>query len=185
MNNVGTSWRSSPVAQPTTPANEPLERMRAGASFSASCTTRWRATHWLTDRNAWSTVIPAPYNAIFHGGLPVALIDWDHCHPGNRIDDLGYMAWTWCIQSRGQVPIADQAEHLREMSRGYGEVEPERLLDAVVRQQIRLAEIEAAKREDPGQPRRRRQHAQGAVAWAAADRELVLRHHRLLLSALR
>jgi hypothetical protein len=35
-----------------------------------------------------------------------ALIDWDSCAPGARLSDLGYMAWTWCIQASGHVPLA-------------------------------------------------------------------------------
>ncbi|MEV1244222.1 hypothetical protein ACIBO2_36940 [Nonomuraea sp. NPDC050022] len=29
---------------------------------------------------------PGPFNTIFQKGLPVALIDWSSCRPGNRLD---------------------------------------------------------------------------------------------------
>jgi phosphotransferase family enzyme len=128
---------------------------------------------------------PGPYNTIFQDGLPVALIDWDTCRPGRRIDDLGYMAWTWCIQSQGNVPIDEQAEHLHEVSRGYGDVQPEELLESVVHQQTYLADVEAANLEDPRHSPKRRRHAEAAVAWATGDRELVQRHKEFFLSALR
>jgi hypothetical protein len=128
---------------------------------------------------------PGPYNTIFRDGLPVALIDWDSCRPGPRVDDLGYMAWTWCVQSVGDVPVAEQAAHLRALSRGYGGVEPELLLAAVVRQQTCVAEGEAVVLADPGRSPERRRHARAAVAWATGDRELVRRHERVFLSALR
>jgi hypothetical protein len=41
------------------------------------------------------------------------------------------MAWTWCTQSQGHVPVAEQARHLREMRDGYGDTSPEILLDAM------------------------------------------------------
>lgn len=128
---------------------------------------------------------PGPYNTIFRDGLPVALIDWDSCCPGRRIDDLGYMAWTWCIQSQGNVPIAEQADHLREMSRGYGEVRPQELLDAVLRQQTYIIEVETKHSQDRRHGPERRRHARAAVAWATGDRALVERNRDLLISALR
>ncbi|MER6943822.1 phosphotransferase [Nonomuraea sp. NPDC000554] len=83
---------------------------------------------------------PGPFNTIFQQGLPVAFIDWSSCRPG----DLGYMAWTWCIQSQGRVAIAEQARHLRELRAGYGTIEPAHLLDAMVRRQTQIADAEAA-----------------------------------------
>ncbi|MEO3796844.1 phosphotransferase [Nonomuraea sp. B10E15] len=127
---------------------------------------------------------PGPFNAIFQQGLPVAFIDWSSCRPGDRLDDLGYMAWTWCIQSQGRVTIAEQAWHLRELRDGYGTVEPAHLLEAMVRRQTHIADAEAANIDDPTLTPARRRHAQAAVAWATADRELIHRHQPLLLSAL-
>ncbi|MFF1839091.1 aminoglycoside phosphotransferase family protein [Streptomyces sp. NPDC058231] len=47
---------------------------------------------------------PGPNNVVFHQGRPVAFIDFDTAAPGNPLEDLGYMAWTWCISSKPQVP---------------------------------------------------------------------------------
>ncbi|MER5424002.1 phosphotransferase [Streptosporangium roseum] len=127
---------------------------------------------------------PGPFNTTFQQGLPVALIDWSSCRPGDRLDDLGYMAWTWCIQSQGRVPIAEQARHLWELRDGYGTVELAHLLEAMVRRQTHIADAEAANIDDPTLTPARRRHAQAAVAWAIADRELIHRHLPLLLSAL-
>jgi hypothetical protein len=128
---------------------------------------------------------PGPFNAIFQQGLPVAFIDWSSCRPGSRLDDLGYLAWTWCLQSHGRVPIAEQARHLRELRDGYGDIEPEVVLDAMVRSQTRIVDLEMANLDNPGHLAARRQHAKTAVAWAAADRALLRQHEALLLSALR
>jgi Phosphotransferase enzyme family len=127
---------------------------------------------------------PGPFNTIFQRGLPVAFIDWDSCRPGDRLDDLGYMAWTWCIQSQGHVPIEDQARHLRELRDGYGDIEPESLIRAIVRRQTELAEAEEANMRDPRHSDERRRHAEWAIAWVEADRELVARHEKDLLAAL-
>lgn len=128
---------------------------------------------------------PGPFNTIFQQGLPVAFIDWSSCRPGNRIDDLGYMAWTWCIQAQGRVPITEQAQHLRELRDGYGSIEPEHLLDAMTRRQTCIADAEAANLNNPTLTPTRRRHAEAAIAWATADRELIHRHQTLLLSTLR
>ncbi|WP_422744748.1 phosphotransferase [Micromonospora sp. WMMD754] len=127
---------------------------------------------------------PGPFNTIFRDGLPVAFIDWDSCRPGDRFDDIGYMAWTWCIQSQGHVPVADQARHLRELRDGYGDVEPQSLIRAVLRRQTELAEVEEANLRDPRHSPARRRHAEWAVAWARADRALVVRHEEELFAAL-
>jgi hypothetical protein len=127
---------------------------------------------------------PGPFNTIFQAGLPVAFIDWDSCRPGDRLDDLGYLAWTWCIQSQGRVPIAAQARHLRELRDGYGDVEADLLVRAILRRQSEVAEIEQANLQDRRHTADRRRHAEWAVAWATADRQLVEQHERQLLAAL-
>ncbi len=94
------------------------------------------------------------------------------------------MAWTWCIQSEGHMPVAEQARHLRELRDGYGDIEPEILLDAMVRSQTRIADLETANLSNPRHSAGRRQHAKTAIAWPAADRALLRQHEALLLSAL-
>ncbi len=128
---------------------------------------------------------PGPFNTIFREGLPAAFIDWSSCRPGDRLDDLGYLAWTWCIQSQGHVPIAEQARHLRELRDGYGDIEPEILLAAMIGSQTRIVDLETANADNPRHSAARRQHAKTAIAWATADRALLRKHEALLLSALR
>jgi hypothetical protein len=79
---------------------------------------------------------PGPFNTIFQRGMPVAFVDWSSCRPGAQLEDLGYMAWTWCIQSQGRVPISEQALHLRQLRDGYGGAEPDALLEAMVASQM-------------------------------------------------
>lgn len=128
---------------------------------------------------------PGPFNAIFDAGMPVAFIDWTSSRPGDRLDDLGYMAWTWCVQSEGHVAVADQARHLRELRDGYGPVEAGALLHAMISAQNRIVTaLEPVMRdrlESPG----RRAWAGEAVRWATADRDLTRAIEQTLLAALR
>lgn len=47
---------------------------------------------------------PGPYNVVMRDGCPVALIDWDSARSGDPIEDVGYAAWTWCVQICWQRP---------------------------------------------------------------------------------
>jgi Ser/Thr protein kinase RdoA (MazF antagonist) len=127
---------------------------------------------------------PGPFNTIFREGLPMAFIDWSSCRPGGRLEDLGYMAWTWCIQSQGGVPVAEQARHLRELRDGYGDTSPEILLDAMASSQDRIITAETANLRNPRLSAVRREHASAAVAWATADRALLCDQSAILLNAL-
>jgi Ser/Thr protein kinase RdoA (MazF antagonist) len=127
---------------------------------------------------------PGPFNTIFQRGWPVAFIDWDSSGPGQRLDDVAYMAWTWCIQSQGNVPIADQARHLRDLRDGYGDVPAEELIEAIVRRQTLIATKESANRLDPSKSDTRRRHAERAIAWAISDRDLVEQNRDTFLRAL-
>ncbi|MEJ7839877.1 MAG: phosphotransferase [Thermomicrobiales bacterium] len=37
----------------------------------------------------------APWNTVMSDGKPVAFIDFDAAEPGDRLDDIGYMLWTF------------------------------------------------------------------------------------------
>ena len=71
-------------------------------------------------------------------GTAVAFIDWISCRPDDQLDDLGYMAWTWCIQAVGGVPVDEQAARLRELRDAYGPVGAETLVFAMIRSQDRV-----------------------------------------------
>jgi aminoglycoside phosphotransferase (APT) family kinase protein len=125
-----------------------------------------------------------PFNTIFSGGMPVAFIDWTSCRPGDRLDDLGYMAWTWCIQAEGNVPVDAQAAHLRELRDAYGPVPAEALIEAMVRSQDRIILHSERAIWDARHPVAQRAWAGEAVRWATADRELIRANEQALLNAL-
>lgn len=126
-----------------------------------------------------------PFNTIFQDGMPVAFIDWTSCRPGDRLDDLGYMAWTWCIQAEGNVPIDAQAAHLRELRDAYGPVPPQTLIHAMIRSQDRILLHSQQAIRDSRNPAARHAWAEEAVRWASADQELIRASEQVLLAALR
>lgn len=81
-----------------------------------------------------------PNNVVFQNGRPVAFIDFDMAAPGPALDDLGYMAWTWCVSSKaGRPPASEQARQVRLLADAYvlQEDEREQLLDAMLERQRR------------------------------------------------
>lgn len=128
---------------------------------------------------------PGPFNTIFRDGLPVAFIDWTSCRPGARLDDLGYMAWTWCIQAEGNVPVSAQAAHLRELRDAYGPVPAQALIDAMIGGQDRVLLHSRRAIGDARYPAAQRAWAGEAIRWARADQELIRANEQALLAALR
>lgn len=128
---------------------------------------------------------PGPFNAVFRDGMPVAFIDWDSAKPGARMWDLSYMAWTWCIQSAGDVPVEDQARRLRELRDAYGIGEAEMLLRGILKRQRYIARVSELLLLRPEGARSHREHQLRAITWATDDREHVERHADLFLRALR
>jgi hypothetical protein len=69
----------------------------------------------------------APYNMIYQGGEPSALIDWDTAGPGPRIWDIAYalyrfipLSYVQDIQGLGLAEPTNQARRLRLFYRAYG-----------------------------------------------------------------
>jgi phosphotransferase family enzyme len=64
------------------------------AHFDPPADARWRIVapgrHELICHNDW-----APYNALFKGHLPVAMLDWDNAGPGSRVWDVACSAYRW------------------------------------------------------------------------------------------
>lgn len=86
---------------------------------------------------------PGPNNTVFADEVPVAFIDFDTAAPGDPLDDLGYMAWTWCISSKPDAPPATvQAAQVRVLADAYGLDATSRscLIDAALDRQTRNAQ---------------------------------------------
>ncbi|MBB4751035.1 phosphotransferase family protein [Actinoplanes lobatus] len=64
---------------------------------------------------------PGPNNTVFRDGRPVAFIDFDFAAPGDPLEDLGYLAWSWCISSKPERgDAARQAGQVRVLADAYG-----------------------------------------------------------------
>jgi aminoglycoside phosphotransferase (APT) family kinase protein len=83
---------------------------------------------------------PGPNNTVFQNGQPVAFIDFDLAAPGEPMEDLAYMAWTWCISSKPERgPTSQQAEQVRLLLNSYGMKPSEwiNIIDAISERQLR------------------------------------------------
>lgn len=77
---------------------------------------------------------PGPNNTVFRDGVPVAFIDVDFAAPGRRIEDVAYLAWSWCLSSRpDRGPASEQARQVRLLANAYALDPDERegLVDAI------------------------------------------------------
>lgn len=62
-----------------------------------------------------------PNNVVFQDGMPMAFIDFDMAAPGEPMEDLGYMAWAWCVSSKKtRPPVGMQAAQVRILLESYG-----------------------------------------------------------------
>lgn len=108
-----------------------------------------RALHDATRNSALAGSFPVvchhdcgPNHVVFRDGLPYAFIDFDTAAPGLPLEDVGYMAWTWCIASKDTAPaVPNQADQVRTLVDAYGLDAHERgeLVDAILERQSRNA----------------------------------------------
>jgi len=96
-----------------------------------------------------------PWNVVFAGGEPVALIDWDFAAPAPRLWDLAYALWRWVplYADEGFGPPEARARRLAVFLDAYGLANGERagVLDAIERRQrVMYDSLETWARE--GQP---------------------------------
>lgn len=85
--------------------------------------------------------------------MPVAFIDFDTTAPGDPLEDLGYLAWTWCISSKVCAPEPRvQARQVRAAADAYGLDSEKRslLVAAILERQARNARFWRARLHAPG-----------------------------------
>lgn len=117
---------------------------------------------------------PGPNNVVFQEGRPYAFIDFDLAAPGVPLEDIGYMAWTWCISSRpDRGPVACQAEQIRLLADAYGLGPSDRkgILQSVLKQQELNVHFWKTYRADkPGTAPTSSEEIQQRIDWT--DREM-------------
>ena len=99
--------------------------------------------------------------------------------------DLAYLAWTWCIQSSGNVPVVDQARHLRALRDGYGRGEAQALVESIICSQCQI--VDSAETLATRPPRASTTTCINGThsEWATSDRELTEQNFELFVTALK
>jgi aminoglycoside phosphotransferase (APT) family kinase protein len=82
-----------------------------------------------------------PWNCVWRGGVPVAIIDFDRAAPGDRLDDLGYAAWKFLNLGLVEVDAGEQSRRLGVIASAYGAGPRPELVDAIGRAQERTREL--------------------------------------------
>ncbi|MFI1648234.1 phosphotransferase [Streptomyces avidinii] len=125
---------------------------------------------------------PGPNNVVFRDGVPMALIDFDTAAPGSPLEDLGYMAWTWCISTRPTAPaVEDQAAQVRVLVDAYGLEAQGRgaLVDSILERQIRNARFWAEQRPGPDGISASADVIAQRIAWSRREHAFVNAHREI------
>jgi phosphotransferase family enzyme len=128
------------------------------STFTPPPDAKWRIVapvrHEVICHNDW-----APYNALFDGRHPVAMLDWDSAGPGSRVWDVAWSAYTWVPlypkRDSSNDPVLSlpmRATRLASFCAAYGGVEPSAVLPTLVEQLHFLANFIEAEADagDPG-----------------------------------
>lgn len=97
--------------------------------FTPPPDARWRCvapgSHDIICHNDWS-----PSNALFHGHVPVAMLDWDSAGPGSRAWDVAGSAYWWVPLNPRVTPpsLSDKASRFARFCDTYG--------DGIAKQQV-------------------------------------------------
>jgi hypothetical protein len=74
-------------------------------------------------RGALETIVHGdvgPWNIMWQGDTAVALIDFDEARPGERVFDLGYLAWKGLRLNASGPPAPEQRRRLAVLAEAYG-----------------------------------------------------------------
>ncbi|WP_330347838.1 phosphotransferase family protein [Streptomyces sp. NBC_00582] len=129
-----------------------------------------------------------PNNTVFVDALPVAFIDFDTAAPGDPLEDLGYMCWTWCVSSKAGAPPAHvQATQVRVLAAAYGLASPERavLVDAMLERQARNARFWADVQAGSKAVEATAQQISDCIAWSRREHEHTAEHREMFEDALK
>jgi phosphotransferase family enzyme len=134
----------------------------------------------------------APWNIVTRGGLPVALIDWETAGPVDPLVELAQLGWLNAklhddiVAGLEQLPpAADRARQLATIVDGYGLAAAQR--HGFVEQMIEFAICDTANEaDDAAVTPETTAHpvALWAMAWRARSAAWMVRHRRLLETAL-
>ncbi|MER5905145.1 aminoglycoside phosphotransferase family protein [Streptomyces mirabilis] len=129
-----------------------------------------------------------PNNTVFQAGTPIAFIDFDQAAPGSPLEDVGYMAWLWCVSSKAQAPpVQAQAAQVRVLADAYGLTGPERstLIDAMLERQERNVRFWQRAWERTDTVETTAEQIGDRIAWSRREQAYALRFRHVFESALR
>jgi hypothetical protein len=127
-----------------------------------------------------------PNNTVFRDGQPVAFIDFDFAAVGEPLEDVAYMAWSWCISSKpARGDAASQARQVRILADAYGlpENQRHRLVSAVEERLVRNERF-WGERAKHGPPVISGPAIAEVLAWTLTEKAFVTRAHRVFAAAL-
>jgi len=130
---------------------------------------------------------PGPNNTVFQDGWPVAFIDFDFAAPGGILEDVGYMAWTWCVSSKPvRGPIEAQAAQLRVLADAYGLTPQDRagLVAAMIQRQSRNIVFWRERIDCFGGPQTSSGDIRERIDWSRREMEFTNTHRELFSKAL-
>ncbi|MFI5752757.1 phosphotransferase family protein [Streptomyces sp. NPDC051644] len=124
---------------------------------------------------------PAPNNYVFQNGVPAALIDFELAAPGSRLEDVGYMAWTWTVSSKQVMALEGQAAQVRLIADVYGleEVERRALVDCILERQSRNARFWAEFLAHPETAPATPDVLRDRIAWSQREHCFVVAHREV------
>lgn len=129
---------------------------------------------------------PGPNNTVFRNGQPIAFIDFDFAAPGDPLEDVSYLAWSWCVSSRpDRGPVTEQARQVRVLADAYGLGSPGRdRLPAAISERLRRNEaFWRDVRDDAAAPAPRARSAE-LVAWTRRELGYIETNREVFIAAL-
>jgi Ser/Thr protein kinase RdoA (MazF antagonist) len=129
---------------------------------------------------------PGPNNVVFQDGVPAAFIDFAEAAPGDPLEDVAYLAWTWSISSTGTMPPARQAGQVRLIADAYGLASPQRqvLVDCVLERQARNVRFWAGFQARPATAPATAAQMAERIAWSRREHAHLFAHRRIFDEAL-
>lgn len=121
----------------------------------------------------------APWNTILKDGQPIAFIDFDGVEPGGRVEDLGYVLWTFLELGNTQIDTGNQIRRIKLMCDEYGYQDGKSLVDGIIREQQRVLQIreqmaQTAQKEGVRQfSAERIEVIQKEIQWVENNQELI------------
>ena len=130
---------------------------------------------------------PGPNNTVFQNGEPVAFIDFDFAAPGDPIEDLGYMAWSWCVSSKPERgPASFQAIQVRALADSYDLNMENRhgILDSILERQSRNIKFWSERVNTFNEALANRDEIIERINWSHRELDFTRTHKNDFLSAL-